>query len=183
MSRHRHWRNFGEAGEASFVSTACLDHAHCFARPEIKSLLTCSIAADCLRHGAKLYGYVVMSNHIHLLVQPQQSISTFMQGVKRNAASRILPNLIEEERVQLRTQVGLDGRRMWQRSFRSFAVDSEMLFRQKLNYIEENPVRAGLCTSPDEYFWSSAHPSAAGLLREDQSLDLRGVIKVYSGES
>jgi len=105
----------------------------------------------------KLWAYVVMVNHLHLLLRPRSIISpidspidssvplgTIMKRVKGYTAR-------EANRVLKRT-----GEQFWQQeSFDHWPRDDHEFFRI-IQYIENNPVKAGLVRSPEEWKWSSA---------------------------
>ncbi len=116
------------------------------------------IASDHIYYGARLFGFVVMSSHIHLLtgLPPDRDVSWFVQRLKTNSAKEIRPLLTEAELAGFSLHEGLDGRQFWQRSFRSIGITDEEMLVQKLNYVQLNPVRAGLVSSPEDYRWSSA---------------------------
>lgn len=104
-----------------------------------------------LAHGlessqARVHGYVLMRNHVHLLVTPLEpgGVSRLMQSVGRRYVRRV--NL----------RLGRTGT-LWEGRFKSFPVDSDRYFLNCLAYIELNPVRAGLVVRPDQYPWSSVH--------------------------
>ncbi|MEI7577727.1 MAG: transposase [Armatimonadota bacterium] len=140
------------------MTSTCLDFAHLFGRDELKDVMVRSLLSDCCYYGARLHGFVVMSHHIHLIVTPSETeeISDLIQKIKRNSAKAINPLLNDQERAQLKDQIGLNQRTFWMRSFRGLLVDSERVFHQKLDYIHTNPVRASLVGRPEEYRWSSA---------------------------
>lgn len=103
----------------------------------------------------KLYAWVVMPNHVHLLVQPNLQIAPvprILTALKTRCAERILPRLRVENGGGHHT---ID--RLWLQGGgydRNIADGDELL--EKLNYIESNPVKARYCKSPEEYKWSSA---------------------------
>jgi putative transposase len=95
------------------------------------------------RHRALLFGYVVMPNHIHLLVGVQAGgagLSRLMKDLKSLSWRRFFAN-----------RPGV-----WMPRFDDLAICSEKQFRTKLDYIHNNPVRAGLVSEPDHYEFSSA---------------------------
>lgn len=97
-----------------------------------------------LEHGADIHAYVLMSNHVHLLVTGREapSLSRTMQSVGR----RYVPSV---NRRWPRTG-GL-----WEGRFRSIPVDTEGYAFNVLRYIEMNPVRAGMTAHPAAHIWSS----------------------------
>jgi putative transposase len=91
-----------------------------------------------------LYAWCVMANHVHILFKPTWDFRKLMQGIKGYTAHQI--NGLHESR----------GRIFWQdESFDHWARDEEEMMRI-IQYIENNPVAAGLCSQPEEWPWSSA---------------------------
>jgi hypothetical protein len=70
----------------------------------------------------------------------------------------------------LEKQRGLNDRHFWARSFRSYVIERDAVWHQKLQYLHLNPVRRSLCQTPEEYRWSSARMFAAGMWNEELGL-------------
>jgi REP element-mobilizing transposase RayT len=91
-----------------------------------------------------LHAYVVMSNHVHILITPRYPMAEIMKtlkGVTARHANQIL---------------GRTGQDFWRReSFDRWCRDEEH-FRKIREYIENNPVKVGAAKSPREFPWSSA---------------------------
>jgi len=94
----------------------------------------------------QMHNYVVMANHVHLLITPRVAVPKLMQSLKRFTAR-------EGNRM-----LGLTGRPFWQDESYDRLVRNDAEFRRIANYIEMNPVRAGLAATPEEFRWSSAWP-------------------------
>ncbi len=106
------------------------------------------VVVDAIRRGADydylLHAWVVMPNHVHLLITPQVEVSQLMRKLK-DASARYANKLLSQT-----------GQSFWQdESYDHFVRSSEELLRIE-NYIIQNPVRAGLAASPGQYRWSSA---------------------------
>ena len=124
------------------------------------------------RYGFVVLGYVVMPEHIHLLIGEPESghPSTVMQAIKQGWARR------------MRTRPGSDSRQeelwsetihhFWQRRFYDFVVWTPGKRQQKLNYMHENPVKRGLVLEPEQWRWSSfryyAYGEAGTVLIDEQ---------------
>jgi REP element-mobilizing transposase RayT len=92
----------------------------------------------------ELDAYVVMPNHVHLLVFPKTSPSRFLKSIKSYTAR-------EANKMLTRT-----GQPFWQsETYDHWVRDAQE--RQRIRaYIENNPVKAGLARSPEQFSWSSA---------------------------
>jgi REP element-mobilizing transposase RayT len=131
--------------------------------------MTLGMLADLNDLSAPTYGFVVMPEHFHLLVSLPNAISAarLVNILKSKAARRILPILEASVRSRHEANRTLKDRVLWQRSFRSIIIDADWAFRQKLDYIHNNPVKRGLCERPTDFRWSSAWLSEAGFAHEN----------------
>ena len=91
-----------------------------------------------------LHNYVVMPNHVHMLITPVAPVSKVMQSLKRFTGR-------EGNRI-----LGVTGRAFWQEESYDRLVRDGKEFERIAKYIEMNPVRAGLAFTPEEFPWSSA---------------------------
>ena len=112
-------------------------------RPEIAVMV---VEAIRFRHGREyeLHRWVVMANHVHLLVTPHEPVPEFMQSLKRFTAR-------EANKI-----LGLTGS-FWQAESYDRLVRDGTEFKRIASYIEMNPVKAGLVSSPELFPWSSAY--------------------------
>lgn len=103
------------------------------------------------RHGCAIHAYVLMTNHVHLMVTPEseQGLSRMMQSVGRRFVRLI-------NTIHRRTGT------LWEGRFKSALIDSERYLLTCMRYIELNPVRAGMVTAPGDYPWSSFKINAWG---------------------
>lgn len=108
-----------------------------------------------VRYGCKIHAYVLMTNHIHILVTPEEknSISLMMQFVGRHYIPYI------------NYTYGTSGT-IWEGRTKSNIVHDEMYLLTCMRYIELNPVRENMVKFPDDYRWSSYHANALG--KEDE---------------
>ncbi len=104
----------------------------------------------------KLVAYVLMPDHIHLIVNPQDGRIRELAGALKSLSAR---RIIDETRgfSFLREKPEADGsvHQVWQESFKALPLWSDWLIWQKINYIHNNPIKAGLVKSTGEYRWSS----------------------------
>jgi putative transposase len=111
---------------------------------------------DCLkdaakRHGAQVHAYVLMTNHVHLLLTPEAepTPSMLLQSVGRRY-------------VRYVNHVYRRSGTLWEGRYKSTLIDSDRYLLICSRYIELNPVRAGMATHPGDYRWSSFRSNAAG---------------------
>lgn len=86
-----------------------------------------------------LHHYVVMANHVHLLITPRVQVSRLMQSLKRFTAR-------EANRM-----LGLTGQPFWQDESYDRLVRDAREFQQIARYIEMNPVQAGVALAPEDF--------------------------------
>jgi putative transposase len=149
MTRRRH--SFNPWG-LFFATTSTFDHAVMFTRPEHYRLVMEKIELYRIRDEASIHAYVIMPHHFHLLINiPHgKSISAYMRDLKKLTAR-------DYRRVNR-----IAPARFWQRRFDDFDIVTEKTYYTKFNYIHQNPVRAGLVGSPEDWAYSSAGYFARG---------------------
>jgi REP element-mobilizing transposase RayT len=110
---------------------------------------------------AIIYGFVLMQNHIHIIWQMQAGVKR--QNVQRDflnhTAQKMQEDMIRHKSKDLSGYfVNAKDRKyqFWERNSLSVDLWSEKVLTQKLRYIHQNPVRAGLCQFPEQYKYSSA---------------------------
>jgi putative transposase len=108
-----------------------------------------------------IYAFVIMPNHLHIVWQMQSGIKR--DNVQRDflkfTSQRIKDRLnMQYPDVLSGLEVNAKDRKyqIWERNPLSVDLWSENVMMEKIRYIHENPVRAGLCSYSDEYKYSSA---------------------------
>jgi putative transposase len=114
-----------------------------------------------------LAGYVVMPNHVHLLIsEPAKGTpSTVMQVLKQRVSRRLRRKRQRGPDSQLRLAFASSDASLpqfWQRRFHDFNVWSQKKKIEKLQYMHLNPLRAGLVDHPNHWPWSSWSHYASG---------------------
>ena len=113
-------------------------------RAEIADVVVRSIHKGVELGHYELGAYVVMANHVHLLIRPLIAPDRIMQslkGVTAREANRLL---------------GRTGEPFWQKESYDHVVRDEGEMGKIRKYIENNPVKAGMVESAEEFRWSSA---------------------------
>ena len=99
--------------------------------------------AQVLKH-YELHAFVIMPNHVHVLLTSTLPLSRLTKSLKGITAKRA------------NAALGQTGKPFWQEETFDRVVRNQREFTRIRNYIEENPVRAGLVRTTFEYRWSSA---------------------------
>lgn len=93
----------------------------------------------------KLYAYCLMTNHIHLIVDPREEPDNLAFLMKRVTARQTrLVNYLEKRTGSL-----------WEGRYKSSPIDTNEYLLTCCRYVEMNPVRAGMVELPEQYEWSS----------------------------
>lgn len=103
------------------------------------------------RYSCSIHAFVLMSNHVHLLLTPEKS----------DSASLLMKHLGQRFVQFINRKYGRTGS-LFEGRFRSCVVDSQAYLLRCHRYIEMNPVRANMVTHPSEYRWSSYGANAEG---------------------
>ncbi len=96
------------------------------------------------RHKVKLHAYVLMTNHVHLLMTPADET-----GISK------LISLVGKNYVMYINKTYRRSGTLWEGRHKSSLIDAEKYLFHCHRYIEMNPVRASMTKKPDEYRWSS----------------------------
>ena len=96
-----------------------------------------------LRHGFFVFGYVVMPNHVHLLISEpkRQTLSNSLRALKTETSKKLK----------------VTREHFWQRRYYDRNIITQKEFVEKLRYIHRNPVADGLTEAPEDWLWSSYH--------------------------
>ena len=108
-----------------------------------------------------VYGFVIMDNHIHVIWQLQagRKRNDVQRDFLKYTAQHIRHDLIQHHPAVLKHfKVDAADReyQLWERNPLSIELRTDKVYRQKLDYIHWNPVKAGYCKLPEEYKYSSA---------------------------
>ncbi len=115
--------------------------------------------------GLTLFGFVFMTNHIHLLFQVEQPYSAeiFLRDFKKWTTHE-LRKIVEQDNRRyiqnlLKTTIFKRNKntfQIWQKNNYPEIIEIEKFFKQKLNYVHQNPVKKGYVEKEEEWVYSSA---------------------------
>jgi putative transposase len=135
-------KRFHETRQLHFLTSSCYKRRQNFRSNESRDTFVAALERVRQRYNLCVYGYVVMPEHVHLLVsEPEngtlaQAMQSLKQGVARNLALRAKDSF-------------------WQERYYDFNIWSERKFVEKLRYIHYNAVKRGLVDRPEDWQWSS----------------------------
>jgi putative transposase len=127
-----------------FITSATASRRRLFQVDQNALLLIEILQEQRKKHRIQLHAFVIMPDHIHLLLTPEPEISLekAMQLIKGNFSFRLKSKLD-----------------VWERSFTNHHVTDKHDYTTHLTYIHQNPIRANLTTQPELYPYSSANPT------------------------
>ena len=172
MGRSRY--QFTDTKLPHFMTCTVLHWIPVFTRTE-----SVEIILDSLRYlqneGLKLYAYVILENHLHLIAQSEfldQDIARFkshtakklIQYLEENHINKILDQLAFYKKAHKSDQ----AYQFWQEGVHPEWVQNEEMMRQKVDYIHHNPVKRGYVDLPEHWRYSSAR----------NYLDMEGLLEV-----
>jgi len=125
----------------------------------------------CKEHkGLRVHAFVIMSNHLHLIVSARESykLSSILRDFKKFTAKEILRQIIEDSgesrqewlirlfKYHAKFNQNNKTYQFWKRGYHPVELISPKWIMQRIHYIHMNPVKAGIVNSPEDYVWSSA---------------------------
>lgn len=151
-------------GSIFYITSVVYNRIKIFSRPSFIIPILDSLNYYRYQYSCKLIGFVIMFDHIHLLLYPEkvESITEFMRDFKRFTSGRITRQAKVEGITDWIESFEIAGKeteraeyKVWQDSFWEQTIYTEKFLEQKLDYIHMNPVRAGIVESAVEYPYSS----------------------------
>jgi REP element-mobilizing transposase RayT len=152
-----------------FVTNTIVDWVDVFTRQRYRDIVIDSLNFCISQKCLEVHGYVIMSNNLHMLLRSSSAnLSDTIRDFKRFTARNIIDTIRnapdESRREWMLHRFGWHGRnnilntenQFWIHDNRPEEIYSQKFFLQKLNYIHENPVRAGIVARAEEYVYSSA---------------------------
>jgi putative transposase len=148
----RKWSNLNLPGALHFVTGNFLDRT-----PVFNQEACCQSFIDILRTllsewPCKLIAYVLMPDHLHLIVNPRDGRIKEFTGKLKSLSARDITKTARGIDFKLDSEGSLH---VWQESFKATPLWSAWMIWQKINYIHANPVKAKLVSSAKDYPWSS----------------------------
>jgi REP element-mobilizing transposase RayT len=135
----------------------------------------CDIIVDSLAYcrthkGLQIYAWVILDNHLHAILAAPD-LSRVLADVKRHTARRLLEvleaegcewllNQLHYHRCEHKTETAYQ---VWQEGSHPQVCRSDAVMEQKIEYVQNNPVKRGLVAAPEHWRYSSAHEYCPGV--------------------
>lgn len=149
-----------------FVTTGTVKRLHLFRRDVSKRIIIDSLHHLRTTRQMKLFVFVIMPNHIHIIVQCREEypLSDVMRDFKKFTARQIYHQFNTEGNNKVLEALRQEGEKVkqeykvWEDSFDARDIFSIEFLQQKMDYIHHNPCRPQwkLVGTPEEYLWSTA---------------------------
>ena len=170
---------FSENDLLHFVTQTVVDWIDVFTKVLYKDIIINSLKHCQVKKGLEIYGWVLMTNHLHMIVSSKRnSLGSIMRDFKKHTSLEIkiaIANSNESRRKWMMERFVLAGTsnsnnddfQLWQQNSHPIVLNDPGIAHQKLDYIHYNPVEAGIVCIPEDYLYSSAkdyYTSNKGLL-------------------
>ena len=134
-------KRFHTFGHDHFITFSCYQRLPLLNDDRARITFEESLERIRARHGFHIFGYVLMPEHVHLLIgEPKtHSLAITLSVLKRETSKSLKGN-----RAQF-----------WQTRYYDFNTFTQTKFTEKLRYIHRNPVERGLVSNPEDWPWSS----------------------------
>src|SRR6266436_6632290 len=141
-------KRFHHTGHSHFVTFCCYHRRPLFTTDAKRRVFEAALERVLRSFQLCVYGYVVMPEHVHLLLgEPQrETLAAALKSLKQGVSRRLIG----------------DAEHFWQKRYYDFNVRNHRQFVEKLRYIHRNPVRRGLCARAEDWEWSSFRQYATG---------------------
>lgn len=158
-------RSINSPGHAHELTFTCFHGLPLLSRERTRQWLVDAIDRARTLHDYSLWAYVIMPDHVHLLIRPNKQeyqIAGILKSIKQSVSRKAIAYLCRDAPNWLmHIAVHSPGKpvtyRFWQRGggYDRNIIQSQTLLNA-LDYIHANPVRRGLVSRPDDWVWSSA---------------------------
>ena len=174
---------FAENDVPHFITMTVVEWVDLFNRKRYKDILIENLKFCITKKGLVVHAFVIMSNHLHLIVRSRnnEKLSGLVRDFKRYTAKVIYETLESDDQESRRNWMlwisrsqgerssSNENMKIWRHENHPIPLYSNEMMDQRLNYIHENPVRAGICYTPHDYVYSSAsnYAGEGGVLEID----------------
>ena len=151
-----------------FMTFTIVDWVDIFSRKSYREIIMDSIKYCIKEKGLQVYGFVIMTNHVHLIIRAVNgNLSDVVRDMKKFTSVKIIETIHKEPESRREWLLhrfewnanpnnGNKYYQVWTHENHAEEIYTEDFFNTKLNYIHMNPVRSGWVEQPEHYLYSSA---------------------------
>jgi REP element-mobilizing transposase RayT len=156
-----------------FLTFQIVDWVDVFTRKIYKDIIIDSFKYSIENKGLQIFAYVIMSNHVHLVAQSSTGkLSDNIRDIKKFTSKKIIETMVNipesrKEWALNRFKINASQRKVnkfyqvWTHENHAILLYSNKFIRQMIEYIHNNPVKAGIVEKPEDYLYSSARNYAS----------------------
>ena len=145
---------YHQTGQSHFVTFCCYHRHSLFTSDASRRVFESAIERVRRSFRLRIYGYVVMPEHIHLLVSEPVRTAPLNPKSGSNRPPTLADALKSLKQGVARRLIG-DADHFWQKRYYDFNVRNHAQFVEKLHYTHWNPVKRGLCERPEDWPWTA----------------------------
>ncbi|WP_276135144.1 REP-associated tyrosine transposase [Polluticoccus soli] len=160
---------FGDSYIPHFITFSVINWIDALSRPHYKDIVVDSLKYCIANKGLTIHSWVIMNNHVHMIISAEgdSQLADIVRDFKKFTAAKLLEAVdqsSESRRSWMMWLFGAAGRantnnthyQFWQQDNHPIALNNHPIAQQKIDYIHDNPVRAGIVFAPEHYIYSSA---------------------------
>lgn len=152
-----------------FITSTIVEWIPVFTKKEYFEIIVNSLSYCRENKGLKLYAYVVLDNHIHFIASAN-NLSQIIKDFKSYTAREIIKTAKADSKKWLLNQLEFYKKKykkdseyqVWQEGYHPQVITREEVFKQKVEYIHNNPVKRGFIEEADHWIYSSARNYLCG---------------------
>lgn len=180
-SHRKRVRHFDLPGDAHFLTFSCYRRLPLLSKDRTRKWFVEALAAAHNKHHFQLWAWVIMPEHVHLLIYPDANstkIANILADIKRPVAQRAIAYLVGRKSPFLKRLTVRNKSRTYRRFWQAGPGQDHNIYDPRtahrvVEYIHFNPLRRGLVTRAEDWLWSSARDwlgDVDGLIRVDRTL-------------
>jgi putative transposase len=160
---------FGFNYAPHFVTFSVINWVDALSRPHYKDIIVESLKYCIAEKNLIVHAWVIMNNHVHLIISAKEDTKpeNILRDLKKFTSKKLIEAIDDPHESRRSWMMWLfksagqansnnTNYQFWQQDNHPIMLSESKMMQQKLNYIHENPVRAGIVFSPEHYVYSSA---------------------------
>jgi putative transposase len=156
--------HYNDPGHAHSLTFSCYNNRPYLSKDRTRQWFIEALDHARIKWNFRLWAYVIMPDHVHLIVWPTEErydISQFLKSLKQSVSRKTRLFLKRENPAALKNMEVKQGKRVVFRFWQSGPGYDRNLYKddtliEKIEYIHNNPVRRELVETPTDWIWSSA---------------------------